>query len=207
MRQRVEIDMIGNVVSSKGLKNVGTAKDPNYVVNFRFASNHFAGEEASFFNVAAWDRNAINLASNLRPGKPLRIVGTLELKQFPSNKHFLTTGQPALLTSADVRMERFEYIDSPRPADTGEQAAAGAGEQAAVVGEPAEGAQTPVQAEAGPEAGAQVSAEQAATGTTRKTASRRRSTSKTKKSREQVPAGVLGETGVNDLTQTQQDEF
>ena len=202
MRQRAEIDIVGNVVSSKGLKNVGTAKDPNYVLNFRFASNHFVGEGASFYNVAAWDRNAINLASNLRPGKPLRIVGTLELKQFPSTKHFLTTGQPAMLTSADVRMERFEYIDTLRPAGAGEQAAEGAGEQASGVGQTAEVVQTPVQAEAGAGASAELTANSA---TARKSASRRRSTSK--KSKVEAPAGVLGETGVNDLTQTQQDEF
>lgn len=194
MRQRAEIDIVGNVVSSKGLKNVGTAKDPNYVLNFRFAANHFDGEGASFYNIAAWDRNAINLASNLRPGKPLRIVGTLELKQFPSTKHFLTTGEPAQLTSADVRMERFEYIDSPRPAAAaGEQAADAAG--AGAVQQTEEVVQTPVQAAA--------DTEPAGAGT-RKSTSRRR-ISKTKKV--EAPAGVLGEQVDSDLTQTQQDEF
>lgn len=190
MRQRAEIDIVGNVVSSKGLKNVGSAKDPNYVLNFRFASNHFDGEGASFYNIAAWDRNAINLASNLRPGKPLRIVGTLELKQFPSTKHFLQDGSPVMLTSADVRMERFEYIDSQRPAAAaGEQAADAAG----AVQQTEEVVQTPVQAAPNAEpAGA------------RKSTSRRR-TSKSKKV--EAPAGVLGEQVDSDLTQTQQDEF
>lgn len=189
MKQRIEVDLIGNIVSSKGLKNVGTAKEPNYVLNFRMASNHFSGGDASFVNVAAWDRNAINLASNIRPGKPLRVVGTLELRQFASTKHFLQDGSPAMLTSADVRMERFDYIDSQRPAAQAGEQAAGTGEGAGA-GEPAgEPAQPAVQA--APAGGS-------------KSASRRR-TSKPKK-QEQVPANVLGEQVDSDLTQTQ-DEF
>lgn len=188
MKQRIEVDLVGNIVSSKGLKNVGTAKEPNYVLNFRMASNHFSGEEASFVNVAAWDRNAINLASNLRPGKPLRVVGTLELRQFASTKHFLRDGSPAMLTSADVRMERFDYIDSQRPAAQASEQAAGTGEDAGAGEQPAQPTQPAVQAVA------------SGGGKTR------RRTSKSSKKAPEAPAAVLGERVDTDLTQTQ-DEF
>lgn len=121
MLQRTEIRATGHVVNeTKDLvvREVGKGRKKSKVLNFSLAVNNYAGKEAaqeqrtaSFYRVSAWNGDAERLARYLRKGKPLTIMGTLELKPYQSSKH-----EGVTLVSAQVSMHPngFEFIDGRR---------------------------------------------------------------------------------------------
>jgi single-stranded DNA-binding protein len=132
MFQQIKVSRAtGNVVESNDdlfLRSVGEGDNKTKVLNFTLAVNNFAPEgtpqekrTTSFLRVSAWGRDAENLKLYLTKGKPLAVMGRLELKPYQSKKFVDVSGNPAIMLSPELRMEPngFEFISiySPRPGE------------------------------------------------------------------------------------------
>jgi single-stranded DNA-binding protein len=119
MLQRTEIRATGHIINDKEdliVRTIGRGRKAVKVLNFSLAVSNYAGQgtspkerSTSFYRVSAWNKDAENLARYLSKGKPLTVIGTLELKPFTSRKY-----PGATLHSAEVRMRAggFEFINS-----------------------------------------------------------------------------------------------
>lgn len=129
--QEIHIDRAtGNVVEETlQLRTIGEGESQTSVLNFTLASNNFVrdGQQAtaSYLRVSAFGRDAEILAQYLTKGKPLTVRGRIELKPYQSKKYFDAQGNPAIMHSAELRMEPngFQFINGGRRQDA--QASAG----------------------------------------------------------------------------------
>lgn len=159
MMQKITAVVTGNVVQGTEdlvIRQAGNAT----VLKFTIASNNFApaGRErtTSFIRVRVFNRDAEILARYLTKGKPLSVIGRMELRPYQSNKYRDEAGQGAPMISAELIMQPngFEFINGGRRRDD------------AAFTQPAQAATPPV--------AEQPAAEQpAATTTTRRSRSRR----------------------------------
>lgn len=122
----------GNVVDSElKLRTIGEGENQTSLLNFTLACNNYAPQGAepttSFIRVAAFGRDAENLAQYLTKGKPLTVRGRMELRPYQSKKYFDGDGKPATMIGAELRMEQngFQFINGGRrqSAQAGDSAA------------------------------------------------------------------------------------
>lgn len=108
---KITATVVGNVVSMKKLKELGTKgeDDENYVLNFRIAAqdSHFDRKEKewkedppNFNSVTVWGKKARNVADSIQVGNPVVIHGFLKMNNGWTNKE------------TDEEMPPTQYIEA-----------------------------------------------------------------------------------------------
>ena len=103
--------LTGNLATDVELKDVGEDKQ---VANFLLAVDRFGGEEADFFNVCAWNKQAELCARYLAKGRRIGVDGRLRSRSWED-------GDGNKRSAVDVVANHVEFLSPPSSPDLKEQ--------------------------------------------------------------------------------------
>jgi single-strand DNA-binding protein len=95
--------LTGNLATDVEIRDVG---DDKQVANFVLAVDRFGGEEADFFRVAAWDKQAELCGRYLAKGRRVGIDGRLKSSSWED-------GDGNKRTSVEVVARHVEFLSPP----------------------------------------------------------------------------------------------
>jgi single-strand DNA-binding protein len=95
--------LTGNLATDVEVKDVGADKQ---VANFVIAVDRFGGEEADFFRVAAWDKQAELCGRYLTKGRRVGIDGRLKSRSWED-------GDGNKRTAVEVVAHHVEFLSPP----------------------------------------------------------------------------------------------
>ena len=101
--------IIGNLTGDPESRVTATGKN---VCNFTVAGNRRCGNEADFFRVSAWEKNAENCGKFLSKGRKVCVVGPVSVRTYQANN-----GETR--ASLEVTANEVEFLSSRNEGNSG----------------------------------------------------------------------------------------
>ena len=101
--------IIGNLTGDPESRVTATGKN---VCNFTVAVNRRSGNEADFFRVSAWEKNAENCGKFLSKGRKVCVVGPVSVRTYQANN-----GETR--ASLEVTANEVEFLSSRNEGNSG----------------------------------------------------------------------------------------